>query len=270
LKHFKHTLLCISDDVAGPSKPGRHFPEMDYALSKGVTMRDDSILVQPPPHSWYHAEMAQEFWPRLPVILEHEHYGASKQRKAWSGELLAKSVEDYHASYMSIHWWPQVELQENRETIERINRRLGYRIQLKEISWPAQVVLSQPFVVKTAWANAGVAPCYSGGFWALTLKDEKGGIVAAFVDESFDVKQLSAGLPNQAPMAEQASRFTIAFRHLDPRGSHAPPTKPGPYDLFVSVGQRDGTPQIALPLKDGDGQRRYKVGRIEVLASQPQ
>jgi len=73
VKHFTHTLLCISDDVAGPSKPGRHFPEMDYAISKGVTMRDDSILVQPPPRSWYHAEMAQEFWPRWPVILEHEH-----------------------------------------------------------------------------------------------------------------------------------------------------------------------------------------------------
>src|ERR1019366_5374733 len=28
VKHFKQTLLCISDDVAGPSKPGRHFPTM--------------------------------------------------------------------------------------------------------------------------------------------------------------------------------------------------------------------------------------------------
>jgi hypothetical protein len=29
-----------------------------YAISKGVTLRDDSILVQPPPRSWYHVEMA--------------------------------------------------------------------------------------------------------------------------------------------------------------------------------------------------------------------
>ena len=123
-------------------------------------MRDDSILVQPPPHSWYHAEMAQEFWPRLPVILEHEHYGGSKARQAWSGDLLLKSVEDYHASYMSIHWWPREELNENRETIARINRRLGYRIQLQEIRWPAEVALGEPFGVETAWANAGVAPCY--------------------------------------------------------------------------------------------------------------
>jgi hypothetical protein len=266
VKYFPRTLLCISDDVAGPSKPGRHFPTMDYALSKGVTMRDDSILVQAPPNSWYHAEMAQEFWPRLPVILEHEHYGSSKQRGAWSGELLAKSVEDYHASFMSIHWWPREELNENRPTVERINRRIGYRFQLREVSWPASVALGQPWVAETTWANAGVAPCYSGAFWALTLKDEKGGIVSAHVDESYDFRQLKTGPPDQAPVQQLQSRFVVAFRHVDPRGTFAPAAKPGTYDVFVSVGSRDGTPQIELPLPDGDGQRRYKVGRIEVTA----
>lgn len=264
LNHFKHTLLCISDDVAGAGKPGRHFPAMDYALAKGITMRDDSILVQPPPNSWYHAEMAQEFWPRLPVILEHEHYGGSKQRGAWSGDLLLKSVEDYHASYMSIHWWPREELDENRETIERINRRIGYRIQLREISWPAEVALGQPFTVETHWANAGVAPCYGGGFVALTLKDAKGGIASAHVDESFDIRNLKTASPDQAPVEKLQSRLVIAFRHADPRGTFAPPTKSGTYDVFVSVGQRDGTPLIALPLANGDGQRRYKAGQILV------
>ena len=125
-KHFPHTLLCISDDVAGHDKPGAHFPETDYALSQGVTLRDDSILVQPAPRSWYHAEMAQAFWPLMPVILEHEHYGGSKARNAWGdGSLLLKAVEDYHASYMSIHWWPRVELEENRGLIDRINLRMG-------------------------------------------------------------------------------------------------------------------------------------------------
>jgi hypothetical protein len=267
LKHFKRTLLCISDDVAGSGKPGRHFPEMDYALSKGVTLRDDSILVQPPPHSWYHAEMAQEFWPRLPVILEHEHFGASKQRKAWSGDLLLRSVEDYHASYMSIHWWPREMLNENRDTVAKLNRRMGYRIQLREISWPARMTLGQPFTVDTVWANAGVAPCYGGGFWAFTLKDDKGGIVSVNVDEVFDVARLKTGPEGQAPVEKVTSRFTVAYRHVDPRGTHAPPTRPGRYDVFVSVGQRDGTPRIALPLANDDGQRRYRLGTVEALSN---
>ena len=84
VKYFKHTQLCLSDDAAGHDKPGRDFPIMDYARARGVTMRDDSIMVQPPPRSWYHAEMAEAFWPTLPVILEHEHFGSSKLRNAWA------------------------------------------------------------------------------------------------------------------------------------------------------------------------------------------
>jgi hypothetical protein len=166
VKHFKKTLLCISDDVAGHDKPGWHFPETDYAISKGVTLRDDSILVQPPPRSWYHAEMAQAFWPHWPVILEHEHYGSSKANGAWGdGHLLLKAVEDYHASYLSIHWWPREELAENRALIERINRRLGYRLQLRELSWPREVIIGEPFPVRSLWANAGVAPRRKSKKW---------------------------------------------------------------------------------------------------------
>ena len=40
------------------------------------------------------------------------------------------------------------------------------------------------------------------------------------------------------------------------------PTKLGTYDLFISVGLRDGTPQIALPLTVNNGQRRYRLGTI--------
>ena len=52
---------------------------------------------------------------------------------------------------MSIHWWPREELKENRETIEQINRRLGYRIQLKEIRWPAEVALGD----RSSWKPRG-------------------------------------------------------------------------------------------------------------------
>ncbi|MBN1488417.1 MAG: DUF4832 domain-containing protein [Phycisphaerae bacterium] len=256
LKHFRKTLLCISDDFAGHDKPGRHHPITDYALSKGVSLRDDSILVQPPPRSWYHAEMAQDFWPTMPVVLEHEHYGSSQARKAWGdGSLLLKAVEDYHASYMAIHWWPRVLLEENRELIERINRRLGYRIQLREMCWPEQVVIGQRFTVESRWANAGVAPCYPGGHVALTLKDAKGGIVTASVDEEFDVRSLPVGSPDSIPERTETLRFTI------PSNAAA-----GEYDLFISLGSRIGTPTIAMPLPAEDGQRRYRIGRIRLVA----
>ena len=52
---------------------------------------------------------------------------------------------------------------------------------------------------------------------------------------------------------------------MDPVGTFVLPTKLGAYDVFLSAGLRDGTPRIALPMADGDGQRRYKVGTIRVV-----
>lgn len=194
-KHFSDTLLCISDDVAGSSRPGSHFPATDYALSKGVTLRDDSILVQKAPRQWYHAELAGQFWPTLPVILEHEHFGLSRDRGAWDKDLLADSVEKCHASYMSIHWWPREFLETNRDAVERINRRLGYRLEPRRISYPKTVKLGEPFLVESVWSNVGVAPCYGGGFVAYTLLNENGKIAWVSVDESFDVKALPTARP---------------------------------------------------------------------------
>lgn len=264
LKYFKKTLLCISDDVAGASKPGRHFPITDYALSKGVTLRDDSIMVQPPPNSWYHSEMAQEFWPRLPVILEHEHYGASKLRGAWGdGSLLLKAVEEYHASYISIHWWPREFLNENREIIDKVNKRIGYRIQLHQIKIPELIVIGEIFSFESLWANVGVAQLYKGGFLTLTLKDEKGGIASVNVDDSFNFSSLKPSLTaTNYDTVTVSSKFVIGRKFVDKQGVFKPAIKPGHYDAFISIGLVDGTPKIALPLDNEDGNRRYKIGTI--------
>jgi hypothetical protein len=157
-------------------------------------------------------------------------------------------------SNMSIHWWPRVELAENRGLIQRINLRLGYRLQLRRLSWPREVPLGKPFRVTSVWANAGVAPCYPGGFVTLTLKDDQAGIGSVLADEQFNVRDLVPGPPEAAPARTNDCRFTI--------GRFAPVTKPGQYALFVSVGLRDGTPRIALPLADDDGQHRYRLGQI--------
>ncbi len=255
-KYFPDVQLCISDDVAGPEAPGRDYPTTDYALSQGVSLRDDSILVQPQPKSWFHSEMASKFWPTMPVILEHEHLMSSKERGAWDDELLCKSVEDYHASYMSIHWFPDVEWQELSDTVRRINKRLGYRLLPSRVEYPKSVKIDAFFDVAWRLQNVGVAPCYDGGFVALTVKDEKGGIVSVLVDESFDVRELEVGEPGAAPAVDRTARFRI--------GHVAPTTKPGVYDLYLSVGDRDGTPRYELPLGDSDGARRYKIGKIEL------
>jgi hypothetical protein len=68
------------------------------------------------------------------------------------------------------------------------------------------------------------------------------------------MRDLKVGPPEQAPITKHQSEFII--------GLFAPTTTTGTYDLFISVGTRDGTPTIALPLNDNDGQRRYRIGKV--------
>ena len=264
LKYFKNTLLCISDDFAGHDKPGNHFPITDYAFSKGVTIRDDSIMVQKYPIHWYHAGMAQQFWPELPVILEHEHYGSSVNKEAWDRALFLKSVEEYHASYMSIHWWPRILLEENREVIDKINLRMGYRLQLKEVSWPEKVNVGESFVIHSEWGNAGVAPCYGGGFPCFTIKDKKGGIVSVLVDEHFDFSKLQTGAPGKSPSNKLKSVFTIGSQFKDTAKTFARNVQTGIFEVFVSVGHADGTPVYELPYSGNDGLKRCKLGEFRL------
>lgn len=253
---FPKTKLVISDDVSGPSNQSGRYPILDYARSKGVGWRDDSIMVQPPPHAWYHADQAAAFWPTLPIVLEHEHYLGSKARKAWSAELFVKSVEDMHASYMSIHGPARQILDENRDAVDRINRRLGYRFQAREIAWPETMRIDgEPFTVRTAWANAGVAPCLRDAYPCLTVKDDKGRIQAVLADAGFNLRTLPVGAPDAAETRSHA--FTVQLGRWQ-----APTFKAGDYDVYVSVGTVDGQPVFELPLPNGDGQRRYKIGRV--------
>ncbi|MDO4573622.1 MAG: DUF4832 domain-containing protein [Planctomycetia bacterium] len=253
---FPDTLLCISDDVDGPGNVTGEYPCTDYARTQGVTLRDDSILVQKAPRQWYHADMADRFWRTLPVILEHEHRGSSVKKEAWDTTLLEKSVEEYHAAYMSIHWWPQEEWKLDKDVIQRMNLRLGYRIQLREITYPKVVQRGERFTVRTVWSNAGVAPCYPGGFFTLSFKDAQGGLVAVLSDETLDMKTLPVGPPNAIPTREHTSEFVA--------GLVAPTTRPGVYDVYVSVGRRDGTPTLELPYPNSDGQKRYRIGTVEI------
>ena len=260
-KYFKRTQLIISDDIDGNANQSGKYPVLDYARSKGVGWRDDSILVEPPPRSWYHADQAERYWCTLPVVLEHEHYAPSKSTKAWSQELLVKSVEDHHASYMSIHGNPKKLLDENREAFEKIARRLGCRFVPKKVTWPDAVKVGrkgETFEVSFSFENCGVAPCYRDAYPCLTVKDGKGRIIAVLADGDFSLKGLLPAMDGQRGIASHTAKFRLG-RFGAPKFP-----SPGTFDVYLSVGEADGTPVYELPIGGGDGQRRYKIGMVEL------
>jgi hypothetical protein len=172
---------------------------MHHARQLGMTLRDDSILVAGGERAWRHRYLADLFWPHLPVVLESEHYGPSRDKGYWQdGSLYLEAIEQHHASYASVHWYPRDFLNNNRDLIGRIDDlRLGYRLQLLEASWPREMARNEPFVVGCRWRNAGVASCYPGGHPAITLKDASGGIAAVLVDEDFNMRALPLALPTK-------------------------------------------------------------------------
>ena len=159
-------------------------------------------------------------------------------------------VGDYRASYVSIHCAPQVLLERRRETVDAISRRMGYRLLPVEIAWESQVAREQGLAVTSSWINAGVAPCYPGGYVAYWLFDGEGNLRACLVDAGFDVRSLP-----------------VDGESTEPREAAMPlphDIQPGEYELRVSVGRPDGTPVIALPLDGDDGSRRYRLGNVTV------
>lgn len=261
LKHFKNTLLALNDDII---TNGMRINELSseqkeilsYAVEKGLTLRDDSILVQGGDNAYMSAILAESFWKSKPVILESEHYGNSKINNHWGdGSKYLRAVEDYHASYVSVHWWPREFLNERRELIDKINLRLGYRLVVKEAGWQKIVKLSEgEWRAKVSLANVGVAPVYQGGYIAFTWKDDKDGIVGVFVDNDFSVRELAVSAPEEAVYLERDLSFRLPFL-----------LKPGNYRVYISIGSITGTPEIELPHPGNDGKKRYLLGYVEVI-----
>ncbi len=250
---FKRTLLVTNS----PSLDhGRDASSLAYARRLGMSFRDDSILVleeELTPQRW---SRATTFWPVVPVVLESQHYGLSIQDGWWKdGSGYLQAVKDYHASYVSIHWWPREFLAENQALVEQINRVMGYRIQLLEASWPEQIKTDEAAIFTARWRNAGVAPCLPGGYPTITLKDQDDGIVGVFVDESLSVATLPVAIEGTAASVEQQLSLLVSQR-----------LAPGTYNLFISIGSRTGTPTITLPLNNHDGQKRYRLGEITIVA----
>ena len=149
--------------------------------------------------------------------------------------------------------------------IDKINLRMGYRIHLNDITWPQKVHAGEAFSIQSDWSNVGVAPCYKGGFPCFTIKDEKGGIVTVLVDEQFDIKKLQTAEIGKSPSKKLSAEFTIGSQFKDTIKTFARNVQSGIFELYVSLGNADGTPVYELPYSGNDGFKRYEMGQIEVI-----
>ena len=124
------------------------------------------------------------------------------------------------------------------------------------MTFPEILFPGTAFEIRCKVGNAGVAPPYRDAFLTYTLTDDRGGIVAVLSDETLNLRGLPVGAPDKTPLKTHVSRLQISAR--------APFLKPGLYSLWISVGRRDGTPEIRLPYDKVDARNRVFLGTVEV------
>ncbi len=288
-KCFPNTYLVVSDDLGGGWNAAEDDEMMVYCREIGIGFRDDSIFCFPPKGThkncpfeyWAHDGWARKFAPKYPVVIETGHMPSIMNVPGkWSTEAYIRCAEAYQGSYMSIHDFPKEHLRDFREAIDGINRILGYRFELREVNFPDVVKTGEKVTIESKWVNVGVAPRTKGNSLAWSLLNADGSVAWSATDDAFDFRALEPKLKGVEKPQTVKSICRFGFTEKIPRpdqvvnwartaGRVFPDVvtmlKPGKYRLTVSVGKSDGTPEIALPLKNQLGDtRRYILGEIEV------
>lgn len=210
---YKNVQLVATDDLLYDSKSPQDRDSLyRYAVNNGLTLRDDSPMVD-----WYlhqnsetwsvsHPEFYDPLYLKKPIIYELQHYhevvrdgnwkgknGAQKIDKlGYSGsEIMRKSMELMHATYIGFHGFAEDWLRDNRELSNDLANRSGYWYFPMKAKFPAKFRAGKN-TLEIQWLNNGFAPAYNT--FSLIVRFEN-------KDKSFDIVIQDSGnknwLPNQ-------------------------------------------------------------------------
>jgi hypothetical protein len=274
LKHFKHVPLVLSDDyVYALGNPAERRALHQYALTNGISYRDDSILVD-----WYVGGARESFtvrspeffadaYPRTPTVLELEHYSTAKRQGNWEGrpgssvaklgegkkgpDYFRGALELLHATYIGYHGDAHQWLADNPELTKELLNRCGYWLFPKSIELPESLVVGGTVPLTLTVENRGVAPPYQS--YELRVKLSGGGTIL--------VRPLLKGVKSWLPGSAVASRCELAL---------PAELKPGDYQVALGLFDihpgKDRPVEFALkaPLRDFEGY--YQVARVTITA----
>jgi hypothetical protein len=166
--HYTNTFILMNNDMVDTRKveDGSKEEIYDYALSKGLGMRDDSVCVK-----WYFdtfgkstlltPECFTRVWRNKPVDIELEHYGSTIRHNTWmKGLPLVAAVEESHATFVGFHGDARKWLADNLEIAVKLANLSGYWYFLKSIEMNMSLSQGTEQKIKLVWENHGVAPSY--------------------------------------------------------------------------------------------------------------
>jgi hypothetical protein len=190
---------------------------------------------------------AAEAWRRAPVAFESCWDMRKWQQEGWDVRYIFDYALSNHVSYVNNKSAPIPE--GTRGEVERLLRRMGYRLVVRKLRHPASVQPGQPISVTMTWDNVGVAPPY--GDYRLAFRLTRLGETARpFV--SITPASIRGWLPGQRPVN---TSFQLAAE-----------ATAGSYELALAVtdpASREPAVRLAITGQTPDGW--YPLSRLSVL-----
>ncbi len=218
LKHYRHSLLVVTDDLLYWNKPDEEVKELlEFAKSNGFSLRDDSPLVD-----WYidnnldtwsvsHPHFFEDLYLKRPVVFELQHYGNVKEDGNWKGKNGEEILREYGVSgaeifrnaihlikptYIGYHGYAEEWLNDNPQLTNELLNLCGYWY--FPVSFKLGKIKNSEFAFSINWLNKGVAPAYD----AFSLRgkliplDSSGKIVEFELEDSQNRKWMPGEIYN--------------------------------------------------------------------------
>ena len=213
----------VSDDFLYWHKPDSVVNELyEYATSRGITLRDDSPMV-----NWYftksfdtwtvsHPHFYDPLYKTKPIVFELQHYGNVKNDGNWIGkngegiipkynisgaDVFKNALKITHASYVGYHGYVEEFLADNPDLVGELLNLCGYWYFPVSASYPDKLRKGEN-EIQLSWLNKGVAPAYKNFGLEFLLEAEE-------AKNSFSVWVENSGNKNWIP--EQQIRESYAL-----------------------------------------------------------
>ena len=194
LKNYPKSQLVVTDDLLYYGKPEANVKKLlDYAVSNGISLRDDSPLVD-----WYmdknmdtwsvsHPQFYDPLYLTQPIVFELQHYGNVIKDGNWLGKngagkiekhgysgahVMRKAIETMHATYIGYHGYAEQWLTDNPELTRELANLCGYWYFPVNASFSSMPGKGNNEIL-IEWLNKGVAPAYNTYGLVFRFESEK-------------------------------------------------------------------------------------------------
>lgn len=215
--------------------------------------------------TWIRDTVAPDAWQHGPIAYEPPAAVSEFVEKQWPLRWIFNYALACHGSLFSGKSGRLPRDEHFRQELERFLRRLGYRLVLKELTHPTQILPGDTLQLEMKWQNVGSAPCYRPYRLAYRLTGQGAprlfvstitvdrwlpGSVELFTDEFFREP------PDLPPGQVVDVRDTVPL---------PADLAPGTYELSLAVvGETDERPVVRLGIKGRADDGWYPLSRITV------